>query len=1040
MLTQLALAALAALGPIPLQFPAEPVLAESAVTPGTLYQGGLFEAQVEDGFVVTETGTGQIHLFEVRRAGNASDLDFPALKLMCAPGAAAGLTAAQFADLLANDVRDYAAGVSMDLAPAQEVSFVIGGEVHSGQRFSLSNSRVTPETGLEVDVLAYRSGENLIGMIAKSAPAEGQDLRAMAELVRASLTVKPVTIASARLVNVGNFTVEVPVVSRTAWNRPEGASFFRIGVGTGNIEFGAQQAPDEAQAKAIGSNYLQARNANLRKTVTELGGTIEDTRWAGEWIQDGQLRGFHTDFIQSDGAAFTISSFYLLAGTNFFTATVTVPTAEHPMALPRLRDMLESLQCPGSEQELRAYFGRTSLNQAHGLTLYYPDTLRLEQEVGDTVRLTLRGEDTLVASDLAMHLFVAPGPPAAEGVEAFARETIMAQFPGAELGQATAIEGALLGQRHLGVQLSWTLDGKSYLATALGAPLHDGNLVALATSRLENGSSASWSFANILAGMQQLDPGDRWIQSPTYDVVFDPTFWTVNSRHVANGTQFRFEHPTLGLEVTFQDADSPLGETAQSSFDALVGAANPYFSIQETWAGTGVTGVRNQAFEVLDQRRDAIRIGGATCIRKRLKFALPDGEPYELFLYYLLTERRAVVAHFWAKAADQDAIEAGQALVETLRLRDGLGVVEQVQILGDLRVVLPLGFVRDTSNKGGPETLYFWNSLVEGSLGAIARIPSAGLPDSQELWAGVEAAVRLGEVSTEFKELTFLGEQREARSYQYTPKDSDEVQLQLKSIAQVGSWTYELTVVGPVAASYELDKLRNVLEAATQVPTWRQVSEQGYNLAYNPTEYSLRREQQPGSSTDTFLFEGRGGSEVFSINDEGAWVTSAGSEPGSLPGISGTLTSQFDLGTTKVFELDAGASGLQFLSSTNTQARPIDGGMSFSNRTPGEGVYISVKFLESAHVPEKLMEESVLNDSAYSIEDFYLIEREVLGSKVIGHMAAFTDGSGLGYANQKLIVPVPGGVLELFATWAPGANDLGLTQVNLFFDTLKLVQ
>jgi hypothetical protein len=55
-------------------------------------------------------------------------------------------------------------------------------------------------------------------------------------------------------------------------------------------------------------------------------------------------------------------------------------------------------------------------------------------------------------------------------------------------------------------------------------------------------------------------------------------------------------------------------------------------------------------------------------------------------------------------------------------------------------------------------------------------------------------------------------------------------------------------------------------------------------------------------------------------------------------------------------------------------------------------------------------------------------------------MTTFLDGQGLRYTNQKYIVPVPGGALELFAIWAPGGRELGLTQVNLFFDSLELVQ
>lgn len=86
------------------------------------------------------------------------------------------------------------------------------------------------------------------------------------------------------------------------------------------------------------------------------------------------------------------------------------------------------------------------------------------------------------------------------------------------------------------------------------------------------------------------------------------------------------------------------------------------------------------------------------------------------------------------------------------------------------------------------------------------------------------------------------------------------------------------------------------------------------------------------------------------------------------------------------------------------------------------------------------MDQSVLNDGAYSIEDFRLVERDVLGARVTGHMATFVDKGGVRYANQKYVVPVPGGALELFATWAPSAQDLGLTQVNLFFDSLELVQ
>ncbi|MFT5830058.1 MAG: hypothetical protein ACI9D0_000636, partial [Bacteroidia bacterium] len=938
MLTQIAFTALAALVPITIQTPVKPALDNPAATSAPLFQGGVFEAQIAAGFEVAETGSGQVHFFEVRRVGDGRDLVFPALKLLCAPGAAASLTATEFANFLASNVRDYAASISMNVVSSAELDFVIDGGPRAGHRFQLSPQSLATGASIDIDVLAYQSGENLIGMVAKAEQADTTGLRAMAELVRSTLKVKPVTIASARSVQVGNFTVEVPVISPTAWRRPEGATYLRIGVGTGNFELGAQQVLTEGQAETIGANYLAARSTAISDLLDETGGTILDTRWAGEWIQNGQLRGFHTDFVEGDGVAFTISSFYLRAGTNFFTATVTVPTAELPGALPRLRDMLESLQCAGSEDALRTFFGRTSLNQAHGLTLYYPDTLRLEQELGDVVRLTLRGEDSLVPSDLAMHLFVAPGPLPGGGFEAFVRAAIDTQFPGAEVGEARPIEGDLLGQRQQGAQMTWRQGGKSFQATALSAPLHGGHLVALATSRLENANSTSWAFANILAGLQSLNPGDRSIQSDTFDVVFDPAEWTVNSSHVGTGSQFRFARVDLDLEVNFQDAASPLGATSQSSFDALVGASDPYFSIQETWAGTGVTGELNQEFEIQSERRDAINIDGVTCIRKRLEFALPDGEPYVLLLYYLLTEQRAVVAHFWATAADANALEAGQDLVETLRLRGGLGISEQVQILGDLRMELPLGFVRDTPKQDGPESLYFWNSLVEGSYAAVARIPSAGLPEYQELWQGVEASVqagvdptRLEEVATEVGELSFLGQGREARIYQYMPVDSEEEQLHLKSIAQAGPWTYELTVVGPLSLRYEFDKLQAVLEAATRVPTWLQVSEAGYNIAYDPAEYTLKREELAEGVIDGFVFSGEGSDEVFSINEQGAWTYRDALGLENLDGIRRSLTSQFDIGARKSFELKAGTATLQCLLSTNTQAKPIDGGMSFSN-------------------------------------------------------------------------------------------------------------
>ena len=1046
MLTLLALATLASLGPQTSQAPVDLLPVETTVAPREWYLGGVFEAQIAEGFEVTESGSGQVHFFEVRRVGEPMDLVFPALKLLCAPGAAANVTGPEFAEFLGGNVRDYAASISMEVTVKEDLELVIDGEARPGQRFHLGPGLTAAGPGLEIDVLVYQSGENLIGMIAKAETLGDQDSRSMAEQVRSTLKVKPVTIASARLVQVGNFTVEVPVISPTTWNRPDGAAFLSIGVGGGNFELGAQQGLSEEQAQAIGSSYFVARKQALEESINELGGTMLDTRWAGEWIQNGQLLGFHMDFVQSDGAAFTISSFFLLAGTDLFTATVTVPTAELPLALPRFRDMLESLQCPGNEEALRATFGRTSLNQAHGLTLYYPDTLRLEQQLGDVVQLTLRGKESLVPSDLAMHLFVDPSPQRSGGLEAFVRETIGAQFPGAEPSAASAIEGNLLGQRQPGLQLTWTLDGKSFLATALSAPLHDGTLIALATSRLENSSSSSWSFANILAGMEQLDSGDRWIQSETYDVVFDPAAWTVNSSHVGLGSQFRFEHKSKGLGVTFQDTSSPLELNKESPFDSLVGAANHYFKIQETWAGTAVTGERSQTFEVLDQRRDAIDINGVTCIRKRLNFALPSGEAYVLYLYYMITEQRAVVAHFWAKATDKEGLEAGQRLVETLRIRAGLGVTEQVQILGDLRIDLPLGFVRDTPDKVGPESLYFWNSLVDGAFAAVARIPSAGLPDYQELWMGAENSIRAGvdpglleELTTQVGELLFLGHRREARIYQYTPLDSKEQQVQLKSIAQVGPWTYELTVVGPQESRYEFDKLQAVLEGASLVATWQQISEQGYNIAYDPARASLSRQELPGGSMEGFLFQGSGNERLFTVTD-GKWTGSGLDDPVFLSGINSTLTSQFDLGATKSFDLELGTTKLTLQSSTNTVKKSIQGGVSFSNQTPGEGLYISVKFLGPVNLPEALMEQSVLNDGAYTIENFHLVERDVLGARAAGHMVSFMDGAGQRYANQKFVVPVPGGALELFATWAPGAKDLGLTQVNLFFDSLELVE
>jgi len=1046
MLTLLAFATLATLGPQSAQVPADPVPVESAVDRDPWFAGGVFEAQIAPGFEVTETGSGQVHFFEVRRTGDPRDQAFPALKLLCAPGAAASVTVPEFADLLAGNVGEYAASLSMELGPTENLELVIGGVARRGQRFQLNSPGAGSAQGLKIDVLVYQSGENLIGVIEKADLLGDEGTRSMAQQVYSTLKVKPVTIASARLVQVGNFTVEVPVISRTAWNRPDGAAFLRIGVGGGNFELGAQEGLTEQQAQVIGSSYLMARQQALQESVKELGGTTLDTRWAGEWIQNGQVRGFHMDFVQSDGAAFTISNFYLLAGTDFFTATVTVPTVELPIALPRFRDMLESLQCPGNEDALRASFGRTSLNQAHGLTLYYPDTLRLEEELADVTRLTLRGLDNLFPSDLAMHLFVDPSPLPSGGLEAFVLETIEAQFPGAEIGQASAIEGNLLGKREPGFQWTWTFDGKSSLATALSAPLHGGTLIALATSRLENGGSSSWSFANILAGMQRLDPGDRWIQSKTYDVIFDPATWTVNSSHVGTGSQLRFKNERGSLQVTFQDATSPLGINTESPFEDLVDASNPYFEIQETYAGTAVTGERSQVFEVLAQHRDAIDINGVTCIRKRLHFALPSGEAYVLFLYYMLTEQRAVVAHFWAKADDKESLEAGQKLVETLRIRAGLGVIEQVQVLGDLRIDLPLGFVRDTPDSAGPESLYFWNSLVEGTFAAVVRIPSKGLPEYQELWKGAESSIRAGVapgllegLTTEVGELSFLGHRREARIYQYTPLDSDQQQVQLKSIAQAGPWTYELTLVGPLESQYEFDKLRAVLEGATQVPTWQQVSEQGYNIAFDPARASLSRQGLPNSPMAGFLIKEAGIEKLYSVTD-GQWTFSGPDDAAFSRGITSTLTSQFDLGATKSFDLELETTKLRFQSSTNTLKKLGQDGVSFSNQTPGEGLYIAVKLLGSASAPEVLMDQSVLNDGAYSIEDFHLVERDVLGARVTGHMATFVDKGGVRYANQKYVVPVPGGALELFATWAPSAQDLGLTQVNLFFDSLELVQ
>lgn len=1062
---------------------------ELAQTTTPLTVGAGFSVSVPAGYDVRESANGQVYFFELRRAGVASDIEQPAIKLVQIPRAAASMAGAALEGMLAADVAEYASSKGLVVDLGTPIERVIGGEARSGKRFILSPKDAVQDAvqqhAQELDVFGYVRGDDLIGIFARTENGTGENMRAAADQVLATLEVHQLDGNSTRLVPLGDFTLRVPALLAEGLNLTADGVFYQLSTPEGVLEIGTQSFPETATAGVVKTQFQVGRKDEIAAAIAVGGGEVVGTRWAGVWVRTGILEGMHLAVRAGDGSRHTSSNYFFTLRNQFFYVTFDTPDENHAALVQRMTDVLNTLEFTSDPSGLDASLGRVQLNQDLGMKLYYPSSLRLTDRLGyvphlfskdanrqavaaagENPRLVLENDMSFAGQDFKALFEVTPTELDSAGLTTWALRTAEEFYPAAIFGDPWEIESEVFGIKHTGMGLPWTSNGVSYQLNAIPSPSQDGGVVVAAICPTADANASLWIFANLLGGLVELPSGTRKISAEGVQFRFDPADWRVNLGVTPIGASYVFELRDSSCIVRVDTEAWGEVNLASATVDALVQRAKSEFEERRTSAGIelGYSSLDLLSFD--SNETSVVTIGapaaqantgeagaGVTAIKNELRVTLTTGESHLLTTHVLRTPYAHVVLRSRVNtaaekgAADAQAIEA---LLETIVLDQAVSFAPQVPVIANVKVPLPLGFSGDFGADEFAESLTITNQFAPDQFVLIGAFPEGVLVNRETIWENTEAAIRANaeDFNSTFTvtpvEVMFLGGKRQGKTFTYTDADGTESGTVTKFFHTSVGVGYEVTVASTTAdaANGDVQKTLDLLAGVELIPLWVHRSHEGYGLDFPYPELRLTAPKNGEQIPGVFVLSDGELEATFAVDELGDWTMPENPLTGLLLQVQDTQTNAKDLTATQDVELDCYSVKFKTRLSMKTDVQRANGAHFISNVDKKEefSASILVEPLTGAFgTSARLMTNSLFQNPNYAVRDLDLIQRFILGQRATGHRYLY-DSPQLEPRVQELYsVQIAEGALELAFWYTPTEDGLGRTQVDLFLDNLRRI-
>ncbi|MDF1800149.1 MAG: hypothetical protein P1V81_13300 [Planctomycetota bacterium] len=891
--------------------------ATAPAAPTSDYVGAAFSLTAGEDLEVSETGNGNVHFLEVRRAGRPEDELEPLVKLLIVPDAAREVDTQGFLELLGAELIQRRGEAGLTLTTTEDVTRLIGQVNRLGKRVIFQDTAPVES----FDLFTFASETHLVGMLIKVPGAATTRVEALLAELLPTVAVRPIEPTTTRVESIGAFRVDVPLLAQEARPPSELISVLQIGLPGGMVELVHQELSAPWEASLAVASYRDQRREIVREVAAGRG--VEATRptWTGVWVGDGLLTGERMDLPLEEGGVREVLSFTTAAEQHLFGASYETMPEGREVLHQAARAVLASVRTFGTERPVALDLGNRVMRQDLGLTWVYPDKLTIEKrhpaDPGQPTRLLLTsaasdapGRDVLNQYFVDVHAAPLALPTPTDPLAALRAELeqlVREAYPAAELGESFEIASNLLGERRGGLTQHFVQAGVPMQLTGLFAPHRGGEVVAGCMSPAADQGAALWTFSNLLARLSVLPDGPRAITTPDWALTFDPADWILASALNSSYHQLELERRDGTAEVRVQTVGWS-GLADERSFEDLQRRAEADFAAARE-DPAGLLALDPGTEVALEELLDAVPLGGTLALRDRMLLRAAGHPGLVLDLWTLRTATREVTLETRAAIGDTAASAAIAELLESLVLAAPLRFPGTPAFAAGLGIELPAG-TWATAYTRGPSTYLDISSRYVEKESLVVRTetvgPAADLaaievqarealefmatmmsPDSEPGEEQTLTATFAGEEVPRWRRVTLGPDGREVSAI-------DVLLLVRDGVVHEVSLFSDRTQGGDAWRTFEA-----VLGRAVLLPGVEHFAADGFALEVDSGRYTVRR--VAGTEQVTFEVTGEGGSLRVADTGGGDWA--AEGDDGPLPEVLPQLSSVSEVGPTRSVEL-----------------------------------------------------------------------------------------------------------------------------------------